>query len=191
MLHAMEGEVEAIRSRGVLLQVGGYTWEINLTAQTAARLALGQRCKLLIYIHWSDHGPTLYGFQDAEEKNLFLQLIKVPQVGPQVAMQILSWLTPAQVFQALEASDPQPLEKIKGIGKKTAQKIIVELGGKLPQRTWWSEPYQEAFHALCALGVEKNQVQKILTHLHQTEPSLHNPAEIVREALKYLHQEKT
>lgn len=190
MLHALEGEIVAIHPRSVLMLVGGYTWEIGVTAQTAAQITPGQRCMLLTYLHWSDHGPTLYGFRDAEEKSLFLQLIKVPQVGPQVAMQVLSWLSPKELVQALEENDPQPLQKIKGIGKKTAQKIILELGGKLPQPTSWSEPYQEAFHALCALGIEKTQAQKILTHLCKATPPLQNSAEIVKEALRNLQQEK-
>ena len=114
------------------LQVGGLEWELHTSARTIAALpALGSEVKLYTFLYHRDDQMRLYGFATRAERNLFLDLMRVDGVGPRLVVRILSGIDAADLVQALEASDIDRLIQTPGLGKKTAQKMVLALQGKL------------------------------------------------------------
>ena len=133
----------------------------------------------------------LYGFADERERSLFRLLIGVSGVGPNTARMILSSLTPAQLEQAITGGDSAKLKAVKGIGLKTAQRIIVDLKDKvvfagadgevaIPDAMPQSEAFDEALAALVMLGFARPQSQKALKKLFDADPTLKVEAAIKR-----------
>ncbi len=114
------------------LQVGGLEWEIHTSVRSIAALpAPGSEVKLYTFLHHRDDQMRLYGFVTAAERNLFLDLLRVDGVGPRLVVRILSGIDAAELVQALETSDLERLIRIPGLGKRTAQKMVLALQGKL------------------------------------------------------------
>ena len=112
--------------------VGGLEWEIHSSARTTAALsALGSEVKLYTFLYHRDDQMRLYGFATRAERNLFLDLMRVDGVGPRLVVRILSGIDATDLVQALEAGDIDRLIQVPGLGKKTAQKIVLALQGKL------------------------------------------------------------
>ena len=134
MIAFLKGELAAVTTTSVYIDVSGVGFEVALSQRSLQQLpALGSSVMLYTYLQVRDDGMNLFGFLTTEEKALFEELISVSGVGPKVALAALSFYAPAELAQAISTQDVTRIAKIPGIGKKTAQRIILELKGVLDE----------------------------------------------------------
>jgi Holliday junction DNA helicase RuvA len=170
MIGWLEGELLEKHPGQVLVKVGGVGYQVYISLATFYNLPdPPASVALLIHTRASEDALELYGFLTREEKTLFLQLINIPRIGPRMAINILSGISPEEFAQALAGSDLKRLSGIPGVGRKTGERIIVELkdrvpapGGLLPPRAPGDQLYNDALSALINLGYPKNQAEKAL-----------------------------
>ena len=177
----------------VIVDVNGVGYDLQISLNTYSAIANKESGKLFTYLHITENAQTLYGFYEQEEKELFLQLISVSGVGASTARMMLSGLKPEEIIRAITNSNIKQLESVKGIGKKTAERIVLELKDKLSrlQTGKPDSPYSfntiesDALNALVALGIQKNiaetAIKKVLSSANNT--SVEN---IIKLALKNL-----
>jgi len=115
----------------VIVDVNGVGYDLQISLNTYSAISKKESGRLLTYLHVTENGHTLYGFYDQEEKDLFVQLISVSGVGTSTARMMLSGLKPDEIISSIVNSNTKQLESVKGIGKKTAERIVVELRDKL------------------------------------------------------------
>lgn len=134
MIAFLRGALAAKTAQGVVVDVGGVGYGVALSQASISRLpAVGEEVRILTYLQVSESGIALYGFLSEEEKALFERLISVSGVGPKVALAALSTFSAGALADAIAAQDVALVQKIPGVGKKTAQRIILELKGSLDQ----------------------------------------------------------
>ncbi|MBW3090251.1 Holliday junction branch migration protein RuvA [Bifidobacterium miconisargentati] len=131
MIGMLSGRVESVEADTALIDVGGVGYEVRMSSTDLGRLRAGQETRVYTYMNISQDAVTLHGFLDRDAKKTFLQLIKVSGIGPKVAQSLLSTLTPIQLAHAIADNDATALAKAPGLGKKGAQKIILELKGSI------------------------------------------------------------
>jgi len=177
----------------VIVDVNGVGYDLQISLNTYSAIANKASGRLFTYLHITENAHTLYGFSDLEEKELFLQLISVSGVGASTARMMLSGLKPDEIVRAISGSNTKQLEGIKGIGKKTAERIVLELKDKisrlqtnLPQSAYsFNTVESDALNALIALGIQKNMaeaaIKKVLSSGNNS--SVEN---IIKLALKNL-----
>lgn len=134
MIAFLDGTVAGKTLASVFVNVGGVGFEVGMSSTSLSKLPeSGQRVTVYTYLQVRDDGMSLFGFLSLEEKALFEKLITVSGVGPKVALAALSSYTPAQLADLISAQDVTAVQRIPGIGKKTASRIILELKGSLDQ----------------------------------------------------------
>ncbi|EMR04545.1 Holliday junction branch migration protein RuvA [Cesiribacter andamanensis] len=180
----------------VLLEVNGIGYEVKISLNTYAALKDREQCKLLTWLHIKEDAHTLYGFQDGAEKRLFLHLISVSGVGPGTALMMLSSLKPAEIESAIIHDDARTLSAVKGIGAKTAQRLILELRDKVlkgevvsPSTASLSPAShnttrQEALSALVTLGINRAAAEKNLDSILKQHGTTLSLEELIKLALK-------
>ena len=132
MIAFVDGILEEKQPMRVVLNAGGVGYEIFITLNTYEDLpVIGQRARVITYHHVREESELLYGFSQAEERQLFEQLLAVSGIGPATAIGILSGLPLVSLRAAIVAEDVKRLSSIKGVGKKTAERIIVELKDRI------------------------------------------------------------
>jgi Holliday junction DNA helicase RuvA len=132
MIALVTGTVASRRADHVVIDCGGVGYRLAVSAQTLSKLpALGERASLHTHLIVRDDALALYGFATEEERELFLMLLSVQSVGPKVALAVLSGAPPAELLSSLAAGDTDRLQAVPGIGKRTAERIIVELREKV------------------------------------------------------------
>ncbi|NCN06024.1 MAG: Holliday junction branch migration protein RuvA [Spirochaetales bacterium] len=132
MIYRLTGTISDILEDGVVLKAGAIEWYIETSKSTLSRLPRdGREVSLLTYLHHREDLMQLFGFFDRKEKELFHSLMGVQGIGPRVALKYLSGITPIEFITAIENEDLGRLELVPGLGKKTAQKILLALAGKL------------------------------------------------------------
>jgi Holliday junction DNA helicase RuvA len=132
MLNSLTGEITFKGDERIHLQIGGLEWELVMPRKSIERLPpVGQVARVYAHLVHRDDSMKLYGFSDLAERALFLDLQKVEGVGPRGALKMLSGVDREQFAQALDRDDLDALSAVPGVGKKTAQKIILTLKGKL------------------------------------------------------------
>ncbi|HHU43134.1 MAG: Holliday junction branch migration protein RuvA [Bacillota bacterium] len=128
MLAFIEGEIVSAKNGVIVLENKGIGYELNVSNATIAKSNLSdKRIRLHTYLHMREDSVTLYGFHSQEEKYMFLKLITISGVGPKVAMSILSGIELSMLVTAIVTQDIKTLSSVKGIGKKTAERIVLEL----------------------------------------------------------------
>lgn len=130
MFAYLEGNLTYKSPSLVYLAVGGVAYEVNITLQTYSRIQDLESCRLLTHLQIREDAWVIYGFADERERVTFRQLLAISNVGAGTARIILSAMTPDELDQAVATDDHKRLERIKGIGAKTAQRIVLELKGK-------------------------------------------------------------
>jgi holliday junction DNA helicase RuvA len=158
--NSIKGVVSHIGEEILYLENNGLEWEIEASVSTLSRLPRdGKEVRIYTYLQHKDDGMKLYGFSSPAEKQLFLSLISVSGVGPKLGLKILSGMKPEDFISSLDREDVDSLSRIPGLGKKTAQKIILQLRGKLTSDEDASVPIQggggEIVEALTAMGFDK------------------------------------
>ena len=132
MIAHLRGSVLEKHPNVVILEAGGVGYEVHIPVSTYLRLPeAGNEAKLRIHMHVREDAMLLYGFSSSEEKFLFEKLITVSGIGPKVALTALSGIAPAELVQAIRTGDVAQLTRIPGVGKKTAERMVVELRDKL------------------------------------------------------------
>ena len=131
MIGFIYGTIDSKEDNTIVLKCNDIGYELQTSFATAESLQCGEYVKLFTYLQVKEDGLSLFGFRTAEEKTLFLKLISVSGVGPKVAIAILSGLDASRLSEAILRSDIATLCKIKGLGKKTAERIVLELREKI------------------------------------------------------------
>lgn len=182
MIEYIKGNVTALTPTEAVLETGGIGYLLNISVNTftAINENAGQEVRLFVHEAIREDAFTLYGFIDTTERELFRQLIGVSGVGTATARMILSSISPQELQQVIVSGDSKRLKAVKGIGAKTAERIIVDLKDKikgvdetlLPKVVATSEVFEEALAALIMLGFPKPQSQKVLKKLFDEEPAI-------------------
>ena len=131
MIGYIKGRVTALFKDFCFLETGGIGYRIFISDKTRQQLMTGEEAKLFTYMAVREDAILLYGFLGQEEQELFLLLISISKIGPKVAMGILSAMTPTAFVGAVKAQNVTQLTKLPGIGKKTAERLLVELKDKV------------------------------------------------------------
>lgn len=127
----LTGTITTLAADSAVLDVHGVGYLVHASSRTLGGLTAGQGAKLLTHLQVREDALTLYGFTDVAEHTIFLKLLAVSGVGPRLALSLLSTFTPSEVIGAISANQPATLARASGVGKKMAEKIIVELKDKL------------------------------------------------------------
>lgn len=175
----------------VWMEVNGVGYEVNISLHTYSQIQHAEKGLLLTYLQVKEDGFSLYGFYDEEERTLFMQLISVSGVGASTARMMLSSMKPDEIFRAIVQADENTLERIKGIGAKSAKRLILELKDKLIkmkpggqfQSAVHNNTEEDALQALISLGITRNAAQ---TAIQKTVKSGGNMEleELIKQALK-------
>jgi Holliday junction DNA helicase RuvA len=133
MIASLHGVVQAARGNSIVVEVGGVGIEVFVPLPTynELRVEIAQRINLYTYLVVREDSLTLFGFREEQEKEIFTQLLTVSGVGPRLALSVLSTLTPETLANAIQNDQPELISRVPGVGKKTAQKIVLDLKGKL------------------------------------------------------------
>src|ERR1700744_5347482 len=178
----------------VVIDAGGVGYHTHISLHTYSLLTDTERCKLFTWLHVKEDAHTLYGFADEGERRLFLHLISISGIGPNTARMVLSSITPTEIQSAIISGNVSLIQRIKGIGPKSAQRIILELQDKLRKEgpdTLTSAPLNhsakdEALSALVMLGFARNAAEKVLEHeINRNKEDL-TVEQLVKYALKNL-----
>src|SRR5438034_7804853 len=186
MIASLRGEPVARTPEGLVLDVGGVGYLVHATPRALARADGGAETTLPTYLAVREDALQLYGFADAEERELFVHLLAVNGIGPKVALIIVSSSQPAELRKAILLEDSKRFEAIPGIGKKTAQRVVLELKEKLGGATeivavaGGDTPYLVARDALVELGYSVGEAEQALAAVDPDLP----PEERVRLALR-------
>ena len=193
MYEYIEGEFVEKSPAHLILQAGHLGYYIHISVFTYSQI--GKQTSGKIYIHFvvREDAQILYGFGGREEREIFRMLISVSGVGANTARLILSSLSPDEITHAILSGNVAVLQGIKGIGAKSAQRIIVDLKDKVGSGAGIDELFlsqdntsrEEALSALVALGFPKKTVEKILTRILSEQPDL-SSEEVVKAALKFI-----
>ena len=194
MIGYIRGKVTALFKDACFLEAGGIGYRIFISDKTRQQLVSGEEAKLLTYMAVREDAILLYGFLGEEEYELFLLLISISKIGPKVAMGILSAMTPSAFVGAVKTQSVTKLTKLPGIGKKTAERLLVELKDKIGAFAVEDVPEEkavsaveenpvtgEAVTALMSLGYEMDEITPVLGRL---AGSYDNVSKLVSAALR-------
>jgi Holliday junction DNA helicase RuvA len=196
MIHSVRGKILEISPVHVVIDCGGIGYHLQISLATYT--ALGNKTEVSVYCHLNINGNDfslqLFGFATEDERDVFIKLISVSGVGPNTARMVLSGLSAAEVRQMIVAKDVDAFRRIKGIGQKTAERIIVDLHDKFTKGgdiitekigVQGNNKRHEALAALTLLGLEKTKSEKILDKLLITNAEI-GLEELIKLALKQL-----
>ncbi len=191
MIGFLEGEILDKSPGQVLVRVGGVGYQVYISLQTFYSLPDPPgTVALRIHTRVQDDALELFGFADQDEKDVFLQLLTIPRIGPRMALNILSGISTEELREALAASDVKRLASIPGVGRKSAERITLELKDRLaagpPTRRAAPRDRErtDALSALLNLGYSKNLAEKALDKAQAH--GAHTLEDLLRLSLKYL-----
>ena len=178
----------------VIIDAGGVGYHINISLHTYSLLGDSERCKLFTWLHVKEDGHTLYGFADEGERRLFLHLISISGIGPNTGRMMLSSITPDEIQTAIISGNVSLIQRIKGIGPKSAQRVILELQDKLRKEgpgTLTAAPLSatvkdEALSALVMLGFARNAAEKVIDQEITKNSATLTVEQLIKFALKSL-----
>lgn len=193
MYEYIEGKVVEKTPTFIVIEAGNVGYFINISLNTFTRLSDKSQCRLFMHQIIRDDAHLLFGFVDKREREIFRYLISVSGIGANTARLILSSLTPDDIVKAINEGNVYLLKSIKGIGIKTAQRIIVDLKGKVGKEVEMTEIFmtesntiqEESLSALVHLGFTKSVVDKVIRQILMERKDL-TVEEVVKEALKRL-----
>lgn len=195
MFNHFEGKITVKTPTYAVIDCAGVGYLLNISLNTYSKIPDSGNCQLLCHLAVREDAMVLYGFADDEEREVFRQLISVSGVGAGTARMILSSMTPAEIVSAILTGNVSALKSIKGIGEKSAQRIIVDLKGKFGKDQSIS-PLQlsaasnklrdEALSALVALGFARNMAEKAIDKALKSEGNVVSVEHMIKLALKNL-----
>lgn len=161
MINSLTGSISEKDTNRLYLLNSGIEWDIIMPSISISILPeIGETTKILTYLHHKEDSMKLYGFNDMDERNLFFSLIKISGIGPSQAIKIMSGMTPLEFIKSIEKGDIEQLSSIPGLGKKTVQKIILALSGKLKlEENIESNNFNDIIDGLVNMGYDKKASQ--------------------------------
>lgn len=193
MIEYIKGTIVELTPTYAVLETGGIGYLINISLPTFSALENIKESRLLVHEIIREDVHLLFGFKDERERSMFRLLIGVSGVGANTARMILSSIPAPELEQVIVSGDHSRLKNVKGIGIKTAQRVIVDLKDKIKpiddalliQSPIVSEAFEEALAALVMLGFARPQSQKVLKKLYDAEPMI-RVEEAIKKALTML-----
>lgn len=196
MIGSLAGQIIYRKPPWIILEVNGVGYELAVSMNTFCQLPLDDgHVRLFTHLVVREDAQDLYGFSESTEKDLFRILIKVNGIGPKLALAILSSQSPQEFGHCIATQDSAALLKIPGVGKKMAERLIIEMSDKLSDSTSLSisvrdssvlrvpAHQQDAIGALISLGYKSNDARKVVMSVENDSCS---SEELIREALKQL-----
>lgn len=192
MYEYIKGHIEELTPAYVIVESNGIGYFLNISLNTYSKLS-GQK-EIMLYIHFivREDLQVFYGFIDKSERELFRLLVSVSGIGANTARMILSSMTAAEVVTAISSSNVDALKAVKGIGAKTAQRVIIELKDKISKenvseiKLFIDNPYkEEAASALVMLGFSKTDVNKVIDKV-SAKNEITSVGSLVKLSLKQL-----
>ena len=183
----LEGKFTMKNPAQVYVDINGVGYEVNISLNTYSHIQSSTSGKLFTYLQIKEDGHTLFGFFDKGEKDMFIQLISVSGVGATTARMMLSHLKPDEISTAIQQGNVRLLESIKGIGKKTAERLVLELRDKVTKlesivqvtALAGNSIQQDALNALVSLGIARAQAETSIKKITTTETNISNLEELI------------
>ncbi|MFW5835417.1 MAG: Holliday junction branch migration protein RuvA [bacterium] len=193
MYEFITGNITELTPANLIIENGGVGYFVNISLNTYSLLSGKSASRLFLHQVVREDAHLLFGFADKEERELFRQLITVSGIGANTARVMLSSLSPSEITKAISGGNVEVLKGVKGIGMKSAQRIIVDLKDKLGKITGNEEIFavsgntmrEESLSALIMLGFPKNAVEKVISQL-MAEGEIGSVEDLVKKALKKL-----
>ena len=188
----LEGKFTMKNPAQVYVDISGVGYELNISLNTYAHIQNLEQGKLFTYLQIKEDGHTIFGFFDKIEKEIFILLISVSGIGASIARMMLSHLKPDEISKAIIQNNVKLLESVKGIGKKTAERLVLELRDKVNKVatdlnipvTAGNRFQQDALNALVSLGISRPQAETAIQKINLIEPEINNLEELIKKALK-------
>lgn len=176
----------------VIVDVNGVGYECQVSLHTYSAISNKDSGQLFTYLHITENNQTLYGFFETSEKELFTQLISVSGVGAATARMMLSGMKPEEITKAIVQSNARLLESIKGIGRKTGERLVLELKDKLSKNlneailtaSVSNKAENDALNALISLGIPRPNAEKAIKNVIDVNDSNLPLEELIKKALK-------
>lgn len=192
MIASLKGTVYSKKPEGVIVDVGGVGYHVNVSLSALTNIpAVGEVVSLHIYTHVREDAIQLYGFLTEEEKKVFVTLLGINGIGPRLGLAILSGMPVERFTEAVYNEDVSLLTTIPGLGKKTASRLILELKEKLPIAAVYSKEHPlstDAVSALVNLGYKESLAKKAVEMA--VKSGVNTIEDVIKEALKYLTENK-
>ncbi len=191
MIGSLNGKLIEKNPTELLIECAGVGYEVKISLNTFTQLSDSENIKLHTKLIVREDAQILYGFFTKEEREMFNFLISVSGIGPNTAMIMLSSLTPEDIAHAIQTDDVTTIQGIKGIGAKTAQRVIIDLKGKVLKFSSSNENMFsqnntkrfDALNALVSLGFDKKSTEKVLDKLDTGEQTVE---QLIKDALRLL-----
>lgn len=178
----------------IVVETGGIGYHVNISLHTYAQIEKLEKVQIVTHLHIKEDSHTLYGFAEEKERKLFRQLISVSGIGTATAQILLSSMNPDEVRTSIISEDVNAFKKVKGVGPKTAKRLILDLkdkmlkdSGDVPLTIGASVDNtlrQEALSALVSLQVNRIQAQKVLNKILREKPSVSSVEELIKLAFR-------
>ena len=202
MIAYIRGRALSMDAETAIVEVNGVGYEMYCSGGAFRKITIGETVELYTYLQVKEDGVTLFAFESVKEKSLFLKLVSVSGVGPKMAISILTGLSGDQLVEAIATADVKRLSSVKGLGKKTAEKIVLELHGKISAAEVMSagaDPIttainaqantnalspadEDALSALMGLGFTRAESTQAIKRAHENGAT--TTEEIIRKALQ-------
>lgn len=189
MIARISGEVVAKEAQQIIVMVGGVGYAVSVPVPFALAKNVGDRCELYTLLYIRDNSHELYGFESKTALSFFSKLVSISGVGPKSALNLMALGSADEIKAAIARGDVEFLSSVTGIGKKTAQRIVVELRGALEKEgvKVGSPALQEVAEALSSLGYGQQEIQKALRHVRD-DGAEGTAEEFLKIALQYLQK---
>ncbi len=197
MIGFIRGKIVDMNPSQVVVDVRDIGYEVRISVQTFSKLKDAEDAFLYTYLMVREDAHTLFGFFEPEEKSIFTALISVNGVGANTALLILSSMAPAELIRTIRSGDHQKLTTVKGIGAKTAQRLVLELKDKigsmemdeahiLSDTNTNSTLRTESVEALIQLGISKTMAEKVVDKVMNSQPDLDKIEDVIKTSLQNL-----
>lgn len=195
MIYHIEGKLVEKTPTYAVIDAGGVGYVMQISLNTFSKIGDTEKCKLFTeQLYVRDDMPRFFGFADIAERNLFRLLVSVSGVGGTSALLMLSSLSASEIQTAIATGNVAVIKSVKGIGEKTAQRVIVDLKDKMGKSDFSSEIFlgsnntlkEEALSALVMLGFNKSGADKVLDKIIRTEGTGQTVEQLIKSALKNL-----
>lgn len=194
MFEYIKGQLCELLPAYAIVETGGIGYNINISVNTFSALKQGSECKLYVHEIIRDDAHLLFGFTTVQERDLFRMLLSVSGVGANTARLILSSVSPDNLVAAIVSEDVALLKSVKGVGQKTAQRLVIELRDKISSINTENCDFfaasnntlqKDALNALVMLGFGKPAVEKVLSKILKDNPNM-SLEDLIKVSLNYL-----
>ncbi len=195
MIAYLNGKIAFKSPAFIYVDCNGVGYHVNISLHTYAQIEQVDQVKIFTYLHVKEDSHTLYGFGTTAERDVFIHLISVSGIGPNTGRVILSYMSPEEVQSAILHENVVALNKVKGVGPKTAKRIILDLKDKVAKTIGDISGItpivnntlkDEALSALVALGFPKNSIQKTIDKVVKGDPEVNSVESLIKKVLKQL-----